>query len=657
IQWSSHLVYQDNPFQENVWSGHQVTGPPDAFPPGVLHKSAFRLRSRSDIGRFIVGFDQPQQATHVVIVESFLPGRVAQVKLIDDKGNFYVIYQSIAYASTDNFRTLVLGFPKTPYLVKEVEITLSTVAAPGNSQIDAVGISDHEDIAGIRKELRGANFNIHHQLTFVSVKEKLNENINSRYTETKPLVSHDGRTLFFSRMFYPGNFGGKEDPQDIYFSTAENDHWQVAKNIGSPLNDLEPNGVCSISPDGKNMLVINAYQPNGSITPGVSISRLTSTGWSKPEQILIDDFYNTSEFQDFYLSANGDVMLMALERRGGYGDQDLYLSFKKGYNHFSKPVNMGRTINTTGAEFAPFLSADGTTLYFSSDGHGGYGKSDIFFSYRLDSSWLSWTTPRNIGPAINTSSWDAYFSITSDGRYAYFVSSEGDRREAESIYRISLLKDMHEEPEKLELSFSGNVYDAQTRIPIQAVIELSPDALGRVSELHCDETTGYFSTKLTQNGLYRFSMQAPGYVGFDDTFMADLYSQQDIRREVFLQPISPGQVINIDNLQFEQGKPTILEVSLPIVDKLLHVLRSNPSMVIELAGHTDRLGSKDANFKLSLDRVENVKQYLVEGGIEPWRVRTIGHGGSRPIAPSDNEDNRALNRRVEITVMRIGEAR
>ncbi|MGF1636252.1 MAG: hypothetical protein ACFCUU_04205, partial [Cyclobacteriaceae bacterium] len=74
IQWSSHLVYQENPFQENVWSGNQVTGPPDAFPPGALHKSAFRLRSRSDIGRFIVGFDQPQKATHVVIVESFLPG-------------------------------------------------------------------------------------------------------------------------------------------------------------------------------------------------------------------------------------------------------------------------------------------------------------------------------------------------------------------------------------------------------------------------------------------------------------------------------------------------------------------------------------------------------------------------------------------------------
>ncbi|MCC5929371.1 MAG: PD40 domain-containing protein [Cyclobacteriaceae bacterium] len=658
IQWSSQLIYQENAFQENVWSGHQVPGEPDAFPPGGLHKNAFRLRSRADIGRFVVGFSRPQPITNVIIVENFLPGRIAQVKLIDEEGYSYVIYQSVASASADNFRTLVLAFPRTLYKVREVEVSLNTLAAPGNSQIDAIGICDCDDIGDIRAELRGANFNIHRQLTFVSAREKMSEQINSKYSETKPLVSHDGKTLYFSRMFYPGNTGGREDPQDIYYSNLINGTWSKAHNIGKPFNDAHSNGVCSVSPDGNSLLVINAYMPDGSILPGVSISRKTDEGWSVPEKVEIDDFYNFSEFQDFFLSPDGKVLIMALQRKDSRGDQDLYISFKKGYNHYSRPKNMGTTLNTSSAEFSPFISQDQTTLYFASEGHSGFGQSDIFFSYRLDSTWLNWSQPRNIGPAINTSSWDAYFSITNDGRYAYFVSSEGSRRDAESIYRIALLKDIHEAPGKVEIAFKGTVYDAQTRHPIQAMISLTGKSGDNLSRLiQADELTGSFQIGLAESGMYSLEVQTPGYIRFEDEFVVDIHAGKDIRREFFLQRISPGQVINIDHIQFEQGKADLLEVSIPYVQKLIRVMLDNPGLTIELAGHTDRLGNREANIRLSEERVLHIKEHLVAAGVDAWRVQTVGYGGSRPIAPSDSEQNRAINRRVEITITNIGMSR
>lgn len=124
-----------------------------------------------------------------------------------------------------------------------------------------------------------------------------------------------------------------------------------------------------------------------------------------------------------------------------------------------------------------------------------------------------------------------------------------------------------------------------------------------------------------------------------------------------MQRISPGQVINIDHIQFEQGRADLLEVSIPYVQKLIRVMLDNPSLTIELAGHTDRLGNRDANLRLSEERVLQIKEHLVAAGVDAWRVQTVGYGGSRPIAPSDTEQNRAINRRVEITITNIGMSR
>ena len=655
IQWASSLEYQYNQYQEYDYSGLQAMGPPDAFPPGHMHKKAFRLLSEAGFGTLKLGFDNPQQVQQVVIVENHQPGRIVQVKLIDEFGFNYIIYHQEPQHILDKFRTMVLSVPRTEYKVKSIEINLNSIPVPGHCQIDAVGIVDQASLIDIRNILAGANFNVQQVMTFTAQKESLHDQINSRFTEAKPLVSHDGNTLYFSRLFYPENTGGKMDPQDIYVSKFINGQWTTAENIGFPLNDQYANGVCSISPDGNKLLLINGYRPDGSIQPGVSISNRTAIGWGEPNSLDIKDFENHSEFQDFFLSADEHVIIMAVERHESYGDQDLYVSLKIGPNSYSEPINLGLGINTTRAEFAPFLSPDNTTLYFASDGHGGYGQSDIFRTKRLDETWQNWSEPQNIGPAVNTSSWEGYFSITAAGDYAYFVSSEGTRNGQENIYRIPLLQDVIPELPDPLMAFQGRTFDAHTSEPVSADIILENAEKHRPFRAISDDLSGNFLFYIPKEYSYEFTVRAPGYITFFEQVDLEPFSDEDkIYRNIYLTPIEENQVFTLNDLMFERSKPILLEESYPALEKLVGILLENPNLKIELAGHTDALGSAKAKQTLSYRRVERIKNYLTSFGIDHNRIEIVGFGGSRPVAPNDTEENRAKNRRVEIRVLDIG---
>ena len=655
IQWASSLGYQYNQYKEGAYDGHEVLGAPNAFPPGHLHPNAFRLVSQSAFGTLKVGFAHPQPAQQIIIVENNDPGRIIQVKLIDEFGFNYIIYQQDPQKVHDNFRTMVLSIPHTDYNIQSIEINVNSIPKPGYPQIDAVGIVDGANLEDIRNIMAGANFNVQQVMTFTAKKEKLKNGINSRFAEAKPIVSHDGNTLYFSRLFYPLNTGGKTDPQDIYMSKYLDGQWTNAENVGSPLNDIYTNGVCSISPDGNKLLLINGYQPDGSITPGVSISHHTAIGWGSPMGLDIKDYKNSSQFQDFFLSADERVIIMAVQRPEGYGDQDLYVSLKIGPKSYSRPRSLGMSINTSKADFAPFLSPDNTTLYFASEGHGGYGQSDIFRTKRLDGSWRNWSEPQNLGPSINTSSWEAYFSITAAGDYAYFVSSEGARHGEENIYRIPLLQDVVPEIPKPLIAFQGRTFDAITNEPVQANVILENQQKHRPYRASSDHLTGNFLFYIPKEDVYEFSVKAPGYVAFFEKISMKPYATNEkIYRNIYLTPIQKDQIFTLNNLMFERSKPNLLDKSYPALEKLVSILMENPAMRIELAGHTDGLGSQKAKKELSFERVEKIKKFLVEFGIDKRRIATVGYGGAHPVAPNDTEENRAKNRRVEVKVLDIG---
>ena len=297
-------------------------------------------------------------------------------------------------------------------------------------------------------------------------KENLGFVINTPHKEILPVISPDGQTLYFCRWGNKDNLGDEND-QDIWVSIIDsNGEWSRPRNIGFPLNNYGSNGVCSVSPDGNTLLLFGVYQPDSTIQAGVSISHKTANNWSYPEKLNIKNFANLSLYASYYLANDGKTLLMCIEGAETYGGLDVYVSFKEDGNTWTEPKNLGKTINTPFDDYSPFLASDGVSLYFSSVGHGGFGKADIFVSRRLDSTWLNWTSPENLGETINTTGNDAYYMMPASGDYAYF-SSAVDMFGDMDIFRIKVPKDVQP---RVAVIISGKVLNSKTGQPIDAQV-------------------------------------------------------------------------------------------------------------------------------------------------------------------------------------------
>lgn len=257
---------------------------------------------------------------------------------------------------------------------------------------------------------------------------KASSSINSDYNEFGPVMAPDGKTMYFSRYKHPDNIGGRKDIEDVWFCTwnEEKQMWNKAQNAGRPLNNKYPNYVNSISNNGQTLLLGNIYLENGKEKAGLSVSHKTEQGWSFPQPLTFEGCKKQPHASGAYLSGDNRVLILSYKnRKEGQGHHDLYVSFKTAHNAYSKPINLGKTINTRYTETAPFISPDGKKLYFTSDGRGdGFGGCDIYESERLDDTWTLWSTPKNLGPKINNEDNQSFFTLTQRGE-VFYTSDEG----------------------------------------------------------------------------------------------------------------------------------------------------------------------------------------------------------------------------------------
>lgn len=649
IQWSSGLEFQYNQYADVEYSGKEALGAPNSQPYGRTNPKAFRLNKEAAFGTLVLTFDKPQSVTQVIIVENNEPGRITEVFLIDTKANKHSVFKGNPLSLDDPFRAMMVAVPKTHYQVSKIEINVNSITNPGWSQIDAVGISN-SDATSISKELlKYGNLNPDAEVVFSTPKKNLDKTINTEYIETKPIISPDGKTLYFCRQNHPDNLKGERDEQDIYLSNKVNDAWSKAVNVGEPLNDKFPNGVCSVSPDGNTVLLINAYDEKGNISPGVSISKRQKGGWSVPRKMNIKGFYNDSGYQDYYLANSGRVLILAIQTSDTYGDQDLYASFHENGDNWSKPINLGATINSEKGEFSPFLAADNKTLYFASEGHKGLGQSDIFYTKRLDDTWTRWTKPRNLGNAVNSKDIDAYYAVSASGDLAYFVSTQGSTAGSRDIFSIELPSEFKPEP---VLLVKGKVYNKKTNLAMESEIIITSLPGGEEEGLaNSTPYTGTYQIVLPQGKNYSVRASAKGFLAVEQNLdLATIDSYKEIEQDLYLAPIELNQTITLTNVFFVKSRSELLPESFPELQRLVELLKLNSSMSIELGGHTDNQGVAKANLELSEERVQVVKQYLIKNGLESKRISTKAYGGTRPIFPNTNEDGRSKNRRVDLTV-------
>jgi outer membrane protein OmpA-like peptidoglycan-associated protein len=481
-------------------------------------------------------------------------------------------------------------------------------------------------------------------------KENLGPNVNSAFGEIGPIITQNGKTLYIDRRNHPGNTPGN-DNDDIWFSQYQNGTWSGVKNIGPPLNNSSHNFVLSVSPDENTMLVGNLYNPDGSpnYTKGVSITHRTETGWTVPTKLEIEDYYSDGIQVSYNLSSDRKTLLLSVQRRDSYGEHDLYVSFLRKDGTWSKPLNMGRTLNTLGDESTPYLAADNVTLYFSSSGRPGFGDNDIFVSKRLDNSWTNWSEPLNMGPEINTSGWDGYYSTPANGEFAYIVSSNQSLGH-EDIFRIKLVKE--EKPEPVVIIY-GKVLDKETGKPLAAEITYYNLATNQeVGIARTNPVDGSYKIILPYGQAYGFHADKSGYYSERSSIdLTQVKTYTEIERNLLLTPMKVGSKIALNNVWFVQSKPILLASSHGELDRLVQILKDNPTIKIEISGHTDNVGNPKQNQKLSEDRVVAIKNYLINKGISSSRLSGKGYGSSRPIASNDKEETRRLNRRVEFTIV------
>ena len=475
--------------------------------------------------------------------------------------------------------------------------------------------------------------------------ENLGPTINSEGDELMPVISPDGKTIYFCRDEFEGNYG----KQDIWYSVQdEKGKWLPAINMGPPLNDEYNNFVISVTPDGNTLLLGNVYKPDGTVERGISIAHRTADGWTFPEKINIEYYYNQSDYSSFYLANDGVTLLMSIQREDSYGEKDIYVSFLQPNGEFTEPLNLGPTINTSGDESTPFLASDGVSLYFSSTGHGGYGNSDVFFARKVDSSWTTWKQPRNLGPAINTAGSDIYLKLSAAGDFAYFVSTENSYGK-DDIFRIRLPETLRPLP---VLLIHGKVINKKTRTPMEAIITYDRIPDKPESGIARSDPMGNYKIVLPAGYRYRFHAKSDGFFTFTDSLdlrFLSLYTE--LERDIELIPMEDS-IMCFRNILFNSGKSALFKESIIELEKIVKFMGTYEDINLDVYAHCDSVGGEEMNQKLSEKRANEVTNYLFKRGIDPSRVQSEGFGEVRPLWSNESPEGRQYNRRVEFKVWR-----
>lgn len=647
VQWGYKILDYSSQKTSREYAALQALGMPNIIKTGVENIKAWQPKGNLPEEFIKIGFLNPIKPKQLVIVETFNPGYISKVFAYDADGKEFPVASFIPKAIIGTSRILSVNMSGIDFYVLAVKL----VFTPDKNfpiGIDAIGISEslvpYKIISNPSSVIKASMVAI-----------KLDTNVNSKYPEMGPLISPDGKTLYFSRRFDPKDIGGKGDQEDIWYSNWDEKKktWGAAKNMGMPLNNADPNFINSISPDGNTLLLGNTYLADSTMDYGVSVSKRTVNGWSVPQKLIIedDDQRNKSDFTNYFMSNSQKILLMSNQRRrDSYGDRDLYVSFLKTDSTWSKPLNLGKNINTKGTEAAPFLAADDRTMYFTSDGWMGYGGSDIYVTRRLDDTWTNWSTPDNLGPIVNTSQNESYLTLNAAGTRVYFTSEANGDKDTD-IYKLELPSVLAPSP---ILFLDGHVINSKTNefVPNVKIIFDNLKTGVEAGLARSTPDSGKFKIVLPAGFNYGYLAYKPGFISVHSNIdLTKLTEYKEYHQDIYITPIEVGQSVIFNNIFFEFDKYELKKESYPELNRLAELLRNYPNLQIEIAGFTDNVGTEAYNDELSLNRAANVQIYLTkQSGVDKARITKKYFGETKPVATNKTVLGRTLNRRVQFKI-------
>lgn len=485
---------------------------------------------------------------------------------------------------------------------------------------------------------------------FQSDPKSVGDSVNTDLDEYWPSVTGDGLELIFTREVKRAGGYGRDRQEDFYISRwMNNSYWGTARNAGAPLNTSGNEGAQSISSDGRSMYFTACDRNDGQGRCDIYYSTYDGARWAPGVNLgsPVNSVYWESQPS---ISPNGRMLFFVSNRPGGIGGMDIWYSVRGSDGKWGKPVNPGKTINTSGDEFSPFIYFNSRTLYFSSNGRPSFGGHDIYSTTLNPDS--SWTEPVNLGPAVNTPADETGLIIESSGKRAFF-SSVRDKAKGKDIFYIDLPESIQPEPVSY---FKGSVIDKADGRPLKAKYELTDLTNHTVVIASATDNNGSFFVCLPSGCRYGLNVTSDGYMIFSENFDFEegYTSAEPYRKTIGLNKVRKGEFMRMYNVFYDTDSWELLEESMPELEKLLEFLSINNTVVVEIGGHTDSEGTEEHNLLLSDRRANSVKEFLIRKGVKPERIFTHGYGESSPVADNETPAGRKLNRRTEITILSEG---
>lgn len=509
--------------------------------------------------------------------------------------------------------------------------------------------------------------------------DNLGSTINSAAPEYAPLISTD-ETLLILTARRESNVGGLKDDsdnlpyEDVYYSRSSGGEWSPLKNIGEDVNTSGHDAGSGLSPDGLTLFVFR-----GDVNGGGDIYQSVYKGnkWSKPKSLY--KTINTDAHESAAaLSFDGQSLYFISEKEGGFGGKDIYVAnWDVEKERWGEAWNLGAAVNSSYDEDGVYMHPDGKTLYFSSEGHNSMGGNDIFYS-EYDNG--QWKTPVNMGFPINTPDDDVFFSVAADGRTAYYSSDREGGYGEKDIYRLTFLGPEKQpvlnvedrliagsNERKIEIPLQprveiktskmvllkGLVLDDETNAPVAAAIDLiNNETAELLASFQVEPSSGKYLVSLPAGKNYGLNVNADGYLFNSLNFnIPDSAGYQEFYKVIKMKRIKIGETIVLRNIFYDYNEATLRDESTAELDRLEKVLVENPTIQVEISGHTDDVGGDDYNLNLSEQRAQSVVSHLQSKGIEASRMIAKGYGETQPLATNETPEGRQENRRTEFKII------
>ncbi|MCC3152543.1 OmpA family protein [Hymenobacter sp. BT770] len=477
--------------------------------------------------------------------------------------------------------------------------------------------------------------------------------MNSFKFQYFPALTADNRFLLFTGR--PAASSG----EDLFVSRQNKDgSFGAPVSISPAINTSYNEGAGSISGDGKTLVFASCDRPKAIGNCDLYISRRTGNNWSKP--VNLGTNVNSTEWDSQpTLSADGRTLYFTSTRRGGQGQEDIYITTLQPDGNWSAAKNLGTPVNTPGKDMAPFIHASGTTLYYVTDGLVGMGGLDVFRCEKTATG--KWSEPRNLGYPLNTFENEASLFITSDNQKGFCsrsrVSDEplnGARMSRERpVELFSFSVPAPVKARETSTYTQGRVFDAITKKPLKAEVKLYDVETDELTQfVTSDPEYGDYTVVLNEGHHYAMYAAADKYLlkslSFDYT---DQHTFDPLTLDIYLEPVRSGRSVVLNNLFFDTNKYDLKPQSRTELNRLIEFLRQYRDVQIEVSGYTDNVGTPEANLQLSERRAQSVVAYLSSHGISPNRLRSKGYGEGHALAANDTEGHRQLNRRIELHIL------